>query len=157
MDGIWRLGGLLAAIIVLYAKRDRPDGEFVVGTKRCFGDRLSIDDRPVERAQVADSQQSVRLKELAMLAADHRMGNRQVCLPAPPDRGGDTQGDVGSLRPATDDDELDFHGEGGLGFRGAPDRRVGGAEKAGNFDRNWNFVGRQLKQSSAATLPLGQG
>ena len=49
---------------------------------------LPVDERAVERAKITQLEDAVFLEQLAVLPADHGMGNREIGLPAPSDRGG---------------------------------------------------------------------
>ena len=86
-----------------------PTVELPVGRKRRLAHPLSGDVGAVERTEVANHDQAVNFKGLAMLATDHGMGNGQRRFPAPADRAGHFERDLAFAGLPSDDDQFRLH------------------------------------------------
>jgi hypothetical protein len=71
---------------------------------------LAIDERTVERPEIADTQLAVRLEQFTMLSAYERMGQLDRTRPTPAKDRGQSQFEFLGTGSARDHDKFRFHG-----------------------------------------------
>lgn len=104
----WRAA---AVDLILGLDRNGTDGEPLAGLDRhpLLGQARSAHEGAVERAEVAQHQQPVRLGHLAMPAAHERMVKDDVCRAAAANDGGQSQIELASFHVAVHNEQFCLH------------------------------------------------